>query len=58
MYNILYTSLKPIFGHALTLILMDTDSFVFNIIGMNEQTYNETVFGNQRLINFLDFSKF
>ena len=37
MYDKLYTLLKPIFGHALTLILMDTDSFVFTIIGMNEK---------------------
>ena len=58
MYDIWYTLLKPIFGHALTLIFMDTDSFVFSIIGMNEQTYNETILKNQRVKNFLDFSKF
>ena len=37
---------------------MDTDSFVFSIIGMNEQTYNETILKHQRLKHFLDFSKF
>ena len=58
MYDIWYTLLKPIFEHAFTLILMDTNLFVFSIIGMNIKTYNETILGNQRLTNYLDFSKF
>ena len=40
MYHIWYTLLKPICYHALTLILMDTDSFVFSVLEMNEQKYN------------------
>ena len=35
MYDIWYTLQKLIFGHALTLILMDTYSFVFSIIVLN-----------------------
>ena len=42
-YDIWYILLKPIFGHALALILMDTDSFVFSVLGINEQKYNETI---------------
>ena len=41
--DIQYTLLKPIFEHALTLILMDTNSFVFSIISMHKTTYNETI---------------
>ena len=58
MCDISYTLLTPIFGHALTLILINIDSFVFCIIGMNETTYNETILENQRFKNVLDFSKF
>ena len=38
MYDIWYNLLKPIFGDTLALTLMDTDSFVYFIKGMNEKT--------------------
>ena len=58
MYDIWYTLLKPIFGHVLTLILMETDSFVYSVLGMREQKFNKTVLKNPRLKNYLEFSKF
>ena len=58
MYYILYNLLKPIFGDAFTLTLMNTDSFVYFIKGMNEKTYNEIILSNSNLKNYLDFSKF
>ena len=38
MYDIWYNLLKPIFLDVLSLILMDTDSFVYFIKGINEKT--------------------
>ena len=58
MYDVWYTLLKPIFEDKLALILMDTDSFVFAVKGMDEETYNNTILNNPRLRDYLDFSKF
>ena len=58
MNDIWYNLLKPILGDALALSLMDTDSFVYFIKGINETTYNEIILSNPNLKNYLDFSKF
>jgi hypothetical protein len=58
MYDVWYNLLKPVFGDNLVLILMDTDSFVFSVLGMDEETYNNTILNNPRLRDYLDFSKF
>ena len=58
MYDIWYNLLKPIFLDVLSLILMDTDSFVYFIKRINEKTYNKIVLSNLKLKNYLDFSKF
>ena len=50
--------MKLILGDALALSLMDTDSFVYFITGMNEKTYNEIILANPNLKSYLDFSKF
>ena len=46
MYDIWYYLMKPIFGNALALTLMDTDSFAYFIKGMHEKTYNEKILSN------------
>ena len=58
MYDIWYNLLKPTFVDALSLILMDTDSFVYFIKGINKRTYNKIVLSNPKFKNYLDFSKF
>jgi hypothetical protein len=58
MYDVWYNVLKPVFGDNLVLILMDTDSFVFAILGMDEETYNNTILKNPLLRDYFDFSKF
>ena len=58
MYDIWYNLLKQIFVDALSLILMDTDSIVYFIKGINKMTYNKIVLSNPKLKYYLDFSKF
>jgi hypothetical protein len=58
MYDVWYNLLKPIFKDDLSLILMDTDSFVFAVLGMDQDTYNNTILNNTKLRDYLDFSKF
>ena len=41
MYDIWYNLLNRIFGDALALTLMDTDSFAYFIEGINDKTYNK-----------------
>jgi hypothetical protein len=58
MYDVWYNLLKPEFGDKLSLILMDTDSFVFAVLGMNEEEYNSKILNYPKLRNYFDFSKF
>ena len=37
---------------------MNTDSFVYTVLGINEQKFNETILKNARLKNYLHFTKF
>jgi hypothetical protein len=58
MFDIWYNLLKPEFGTNLKLIMTDTDSLQFTVLGMTEGEYNNKVLTTESLRNYLDFSKF
>lgn len=58
MFDVLYNLLKPEFGSKLKLIMTDTDSLQFTVLGMTEVEYNQKVLTTEKLREYLDFSKF
>ena len=58
MFDMWYNLLKPEFGTNLKLIMTDTDSLQFTVLGMTEEEYNHKVLTTESLRNYFDFSKF